>query len=86
MPGDARTELTVHPLREALRPTGIGGLDVDEAAGVIGINSKKTGALRCTSGSTRQLLWAPPLVPGDPFRTNDATGSCSLMVQAIGHT
>jgi len=52
----------------------------------IGINSKKTGALRCTSGSTRQLLWAPPLVPGDPFQPSDATGNCTLMVQGIGHT
>jgi hypothetical protein len=52
----------------------------------IGLNSKNTGALRCTSGSTRQLLWSPPLIPGDPFQPSDGTGNCTLMVQAVGHT
>lgn len=53
----------------------------------IAIDSSKTSAQRCSSGSTRQLLWAkPPLTVGDPFRTNDDSADCTLMVQAVGHT
>ncbi|TMK68465.1 MAG: hypothetical protein E6G53_00465 [Actinobacteria bacterium] len=52
----------------------------------VAILSSKTGAERCTSGSNRQLLFAPPLQPGDPFRSSDAAGNCTLMVQALGHT
>jgi hypothetical protein len=52
----------------------------------IGVYGGKTSALRCNSGSTRQLLWAPPLVVGDPFRPNDDRATCTLMVQAVGHT
>jgi hypothetical protein len=52
----------------------------------VAINSSKTGAERCTSGSNRQLLFAPPLVVGDPFRSSDSAGNCTLMVQALGHT
>jgi len=51
----------------------------------VAILSSKTGAERCTSGSNRQLLFAPPLQPGDPFRSSDAAGNCTLMVQAVGH-
>ena len=52
----------------------------------VAILSSKTGAERCTSGSNRQLLFAPPLQPGDPFRSSDGAGNCTLMVQALGHT
>jgi hypothetical protein len=52
----------------------------------IAIDGSETSAERCTSGSTRQLMWAPPLKIGDPFRANDDGADCTLMVQAIGHT
>ena len=52
----------------------------------VAILSSKTGAERCTSGSNRQLLFAPPLQPGDPFRSSDGAGNCTLMAQALGHT
>lgn len=52
----------------------------------LGLNSSKTGAERCSSGSTRQLLFSPPLAPGSGFRHNDSDGSCTLLIQAIGHT
>jgi len=51
----------------------------------IAIDSSSTAALRCTQGSTRQLLWSPVLKIGDPFRQNNGDGNCTLMVQAIGH-
>ena len=51
----------------------------------VAILSSKTAALRCTSGSNRQLLFFPPLQPGDPFSSSDAAGNCTLMVQAVGH-
>jgi hypothetical protein len=51
----------------------------------VGIDSSSTSAERCTSGSTRQLIWSPRLKIGDPFRTNDSDGNCTLMVQAVGH-
>jgi hypothetical protein len=52
----------------------------------VAILSSKTAALRCTSGSNRQLLFFPPLQPGDPFQSSDVAGNCTLMVQAVGHT
>jgi hypothetical protein len=52
----------------------------------IGFDSSKTSILRCNSGGTRQFLFSPPLAVGDPFRTTSSSGSCTLMVQAIGHT
>jgi hypothetical protein len=51
----------------------------------LAIDSSSTSVLRCTSGSVRQLLWSPRLKIGDPFRTNDGDGSCTLMVQAVAH-
>lgn len=50
----------------------------------LGLTSSKTGAQRCSSGSTRQLMFAPPLSVGGGFRHNDSDGSCTLMIQAIG--
>ncbi len=52
----------------------------------LGLNSSKTGAERCSSGSTRQLLFSPPLALGGGYRHNDSDASCTLMIQAIGHT
>jgi hypothetical protein len=52
----------------------------------LGFDSGKTSILRCSSGGTRQFLWNPPLAVGDPFRSTSFSGSCTLMVQAIGHT
>ena len=52
----------------------------------LAVDSSKTSVLRCTSGGVRQFLFSPPLAVGDPFRTTKATGSCTLMVQAVGHT
>jgi hypothetical protein len=52
----------------------------------LGFDSGKTSALRCSSGGTRQFLFHPTLKVGDPFRSTSFTGSCTLMVQAIGHT
>lgn len=52
----------------------------------LGLRSSNTGAERCTSGSTRQLMFSPPLVPGAGFRHNDSDASCTLMIQAVGHT
>ncbi|HKP89804.1 MAG TPA: hypothetical protein VJT75_07475 [Thermoleophilaceae bacterium] len=52
----------------------------------LGFDSSKTSVLRCSSGGTRQFLFNPPLAVGDPFQTTTSAGSCTLMVQAIGHT
>jgi hypothetical protein len=52
----------------------------------IGFDSSKTSVLRCSSGGVRQFLFAPPLAVGDPFESTSFAGSCTLMVQAIGHT
>jgi hypothetical protein len=50
----------------------------------LGFDSSKTSILRCSSGSTRQFLWNPTLSVGDPFRSTTFSGSCTLMVQAVG--
>jgi hypothetical protein len=52
----------------------------------LAFDSSKTSVLRCSSGGTRQFLFNPPLVVGDPFHTTSFTGSCTLMVQAVGRT
>ena len=52
----------------------------------LGFDSSKTSALLCSSGGVRQFLFHPTLTVGDPFRSTSFTGSCTLMVQAIGHT
>ena len=52
----------------------------------LAFDSSKTSVLRCSSGGTRQFLFHPPLKVGDPFRTISSKGSCTLMVNAIGHT
>ncbi|MFL5781598.1 MAG: hypothetical protein ACJ760_09825, partial [Thermoleophilaceae bacterium] len=50
----------------------------------LGFDSSKTSIERCSSGSTRQFVWNPPLAVGDPFRTTSNSASCTLMVQAVG--
>jgi hypothetical protein len=52
----------------------------------LGFDSSKTSALRCSSGGLRQFLFHPTLTVGDSFESTSFTGSCTLMVQAIGHT
>lgn len=52
----------------------------------LAFDSSKTSAELCSSGGTRQFLFHPTLTVGDPFRSTSFTGSCTLMVQAIGHT
>ena len=50
----------------------------------LGFDSSKTSIQRCSSGGTRQFLFHPTLTVGDPFQSTSFTGSCTLMVQAIG--
>ncbi len=50
---------------------------------VLGIKAKSTSILRCDSGSTRQLLFQPPLAVGDPAVNTDATSDCSLLIEAV---
>ena len=52
----------------------------------LGFDSSKTSAELCSSGGVRQFLFHPTLTVGDPFQSTSFTGSCTLMVQAIGHT
>jgi hypothetical protein len=52
----------------------------------LGFDSGKTSALRCNSGGLKQFLFSPPLAVGGSFRTTESTGSCTLMVQAVGRT
>jgi hypothetical protein len=52
----------------------------------LGFDSSKTTIQRCNSGGTRQFLFHPTLTVGDPFQTTSFSGSCTLMVQAIGKT
>ena len=60
------------------------GLNIPVKKGeVLGIKSKSTSILRCDSGSTRQLLFQPPLVVGDPASNTDATSDCSLLIEAV---
>jgi hypothetical protein len=49
----------------------------------LSIQARRTSMLSCTSGSVRNLLFEPPLVVGDPLRTADGTGNCSLLIQAV---
>lgn len=49
----------------------------------VAISAKKTSILRCNSGGTRQLLFQPALVPGDPFETADDDDGCELLLEAI---
>lgn len=49
----------------------------------LAIKAKKTSALRCNSGGTRQLLFQPALALGGGFQTSTDNDSCTLMIQAI---
>jgi hypothetical protein len=49
----------------------------------LGIKAKKTSMLRCTSGSTEQLLYQPPLQIGNPFAGAGGTDDCVLLIQAV---
>jgi hypothetical protein len=49
----------------------------------LAIKSKRTSTLKCTSGSTEQLLFQPPLAPGGPFEWNDDDDDCTMLLQAV---
>ncbi len=49
----------------------------------LAIKSKRTGTLKCTSGSTEQLLFQPPLQLGGPFESNDDDDDCTMLLQAV---
>lgn len=49
----------------------------------LAIKAKKTSMLRCNSGSTRQLLFQPPLAVGGPFMSADDTDGCHLLLKAV---
>jgi hypothetical protein len=49
----------------------------------LGILSRKTSMLRCSSGGANQLLFQPPLSVGGPFQTADATDGCWLLLEAV---
>lgn len=48
----------------------------------LGILSRKTSMLRCSSGGPNQLLFQPPLSVGGPFETADETDGCWLLLEA----
>jgi len=49
----------------------------------LAIKAKRTSTLKCTSGSTEQLLFQPPLALGGPFEWNDADDDCTMLLQAV---
>ena len=49
----------------------------------LGILSRKTSMLRCSSGGPNQLLFQPPLSVGGPFQTADDTDGCWLLMEAV---
>jgi len=49
----------------------------------LGIKAKQTSILRCDSGSTRQLLFQPPLVVGNAPVSNAGSSDCSLLIEAV---
>ena len=49
----------------------------------LGILSRKTSMLRCSSGGPNILLFSPPLSVGGPFQTADATDGCWLLLEAV---
>lgn len=49
----------------------------------LAIKSTRTSTLKCTSGSTEQLLFQPPLALGDPFEWNDDDDDCTMLLQAV---
>jgi hypothetical protein len=57
-------------------------IPVDEGE-YLGIESKKTSMLRCSSGGPNQLLFQPPLDVGGPFEIADATDGCWLLMEAV---
>jgi hypothetical protein len=60
------------------------GLNISVKKGeVLGIKAKSTSILRCDSGSTRQLLFQPPLAVGASTVHTDATSDCSLLIEAV---
>jgi hypothetical protein len=49
----------------------------------LGIKSRKTSMLRCSSGGANQLLFQPPLSVGTPFEKADETDGCWLLLEAV---
>jgi hypothetical protein len=59
-------------------------VDMQVSAGeYLGIKAKKTSMLRCTQGSTEQLLFQPPLALSGPFASSNGTDDCVLLIQAV---
>jgi hypothetical protein len=49
---------------------------------VLGFRSTSTSALRCDSGSTRQILFQPPLVVGAAPVSSGSTDDCTMLMEA----
>lgn len=49
----------------------------------IAIKSRRTSALRCSSGGSNILEFQPPLVVGDPFEDSSAGDGCWLLIEAV---
>ena len=48
----------------------------------LAIESPSTSALRCVGGDSEQLLFSPPLMPGDPIQPSSGYDDCTLLIQA----
>ena len=49
----------------------------------LGMLSRKTSTLRCSSGGPNQLLFQPPLVAGGGFEQATADDGCWLLMEAV---
>ena len=49
----------------------------------LGIRTKQTSTLRCSSGGPNTLLFQPPLLVGDPFAPATADDGCWLLLEAV---
>jgi hypothetical protein len=49
----------------------------------LGMLSRKTSTLRCSSGGANQLLFQPPLVAGGGFEQATADDGCWLLMEAV---
>lgn len=48
----------------------------------LAIEGPSTSALRCVGGDSEQILFSPPLMPGDPMQPSSGYDDCTLLVQA----
>jgi hypothetical protein len=56
-----------------------------EKGDYLGIETRKTSMLRCSSGGPNQLLFQPTLMPGGSLQTADATDGCWLLLEGVIH-